>query len=131
LAAVISALITETPRPDSWSEYPRSPEVLEVLAKLQKTKQELIKVQRRQEIALPAWLERDFVGLVEMWALGEEFGVQWSELCENTSLDEGDIVRMLRRTIDVLWQIPQVPHLSETLKNKAKQAIALMKRFPI
>jgi superfamily II RNA helicase len=88
-------------------------------------------VQRRQEIALPAWLERDFVGIVEMWALGEEFGVQWGELCENTSLDEGDIVRMLRRTIDVLWQIPQVPHLSETLKNKAKQAIALMKRFPI
>ncbi len=131
LAAVISALITETPRPDSWTEYPRSPEVLQILAKLQKTKQELIKVQRSHEIALPAWLERDFVGLVETWALGEEFGVEWGELCDNTSLDEGDIVRMLRRTIDVLWQIPQVPGLSDTLKVKAREAIALMKRFPI
>jgi superfamily II RNA helicase len=37
----------------------------------------------------------------------------------------------LRRTIDLLWQVPQVPHISETLKGNAKQAVTMMKRFPI
>jgi superfamily II RNA helicase len=65
--------------------------------------------------------------LVEQWALG----LTWDELCRQTSLDEGDLVRLLRRTIDLLWQVPQVPHISETLKRNAKQAVAMMKRFPI
>ncbi|MGL4879651.1 MAG: hypothetical protein ACRC8K_01120, partial [Waterburya sp.] len=41
------------------------------------------------------------------------------------------IVRMLRRTVDVLSQIPQIPNISTTLSNNAKEATAMMKRFPI
>jgi len=48
-----------------------------------------------------------------------------------TSLDEGDIVRLLRRTIDILWQIPQIPRVSPYLRENANRAIALLKRFPI
>ena len=58
-------------------------------------------------------------------------GIEWNELCEATNLAEGDIVRMLRRTIDVLWQIPQIPNISGTLLNNARDAISSMKRFPI
>lgn len=131
LGAVISALITETPRPDSWTRYQSSEEVLAALGKLQTIRKQLFKIQRRYDVVFPVWLERDFVGLVEAWTLGEQFGLTWNELCENTSLDEGDLVRLLRRTIDVLWQIPQVPGISESLKMNAKEAIVLMKRFPI
>ena len=67
------------------------------------------------------------MGLVEQWALGGD----WQELCENTSLDEGDLVRLLRRTVDILWQIPQTPGISGYLITTAKEAIALLKRFPI
>lgn len=127
LAAVVGALIMETPRPDSWTNYLLSPEVAQILNNLQKTRQELIKIQHRYDIAMPVWLERDLISIVEQWALG----IEWAELCQNTSLDEGDIVRLIRRTIDILWQIPQIPGIPGILIDKAKYAIAQMKRFPV
>ena len=67
------------------------------------------------------------MALVEQWALG----VEWPELCANTSLDEGDVVRILRRTLDFLSQIPHVPYLPEPLKRNAHRAIQLLDRFPV
>jgi DSHCT (NUC185) domain len=32
-------------------------------------------------------------------------GVSWRELCRDTSLDQGDVCRMLRRTVEVLRQV--------------------------
>lgn len=140
LAAAVSALITETPRMDTYSSYMPSEPVLEVLGflriesytdmegvNLREIRRNLIKSQNRYELAIPVWLERDLLGIVEQWALG----IEWDELCKNTSLDEGDLVRMLRRTVDVLWQIPQIPGVSHKLRQNASNAIASIKRFPI
>ena len=87
----------------------------------------LNQTQRRYQITIPVWLELELMGLVEQWALGTD----WQVLCENTSLDEGDLVRLLRRTIDLLWQIPQIPGVAENLKMTAQEAILQLKRFPI
>ena len=78
-------------------------------------------------MALPVWLEDELVGLIEQWALEAE----WSQVCSNTNLDEGDLVRMLRRTLDILSQLPHVPHLSDALKRNAIRAIQIMDRFPV
>jgi superfamily II RNA helicase len=78
-------------------------------------------------VALPVWLEYELIGIVEQWALG----VEWTQLCANTSLDEGDIVRILRRTVDILSQIPYVPPVRESLKRNAIRAIQLLDRFPV
>jgi superfamily II RNA helicase len=78
-------------------------------------------------LAIPVWLESKFIGLVEQWTLGQE----WNKVCENTSLDEGDLVRIFRRTVDVLWQIPQIPGIGGELRENAKKAIVAMKRFPV
>ena len=75
----------------------------------------------------PIWLEYDLVGMVEQWALQ----VDWVTLCSNTSLDEGDIVRILRRTLDVLSQIPHVPYISDNLRTTAREAKEIMNRFPV
>jgi superfamily II RNA helicase len=40
-------------------------------------------------------------------------------------------VRMLRRTVDMLSQIPHIPHISDALKTTAKQAVQLIDRFPV
>ena len=55
----------------------------------------------------------------------------WRDLCASTSLDEGDIVRILRRTLDFLAQIPHVPHLPNQLKTTAIAAIRDINRFPV
>ena len=136
LAATVCALITETPRADVWSDFPPPPEVLEVLgvnkstessSAIREIRTRLFQVQRRHGVGLPVWREYGLVGLCEQWALG----MNWQDLCDSVSLAEGDIVRMLRRTVDVLSQIPQIPNISSTLSNNAREANAMMKRFPI
>lgn len=134
LAAAASALITEPLRPDTWTNYPPPQEVLEAFRRtelqginLREIRRQLYQAQARYDIAIPVWLDTQLMGAVEQWTLGTE----WNELCDNTSLDEGDIVRLLRRTIDLLWQVPQIPGISLYLKSQAKIAIAMMKRFPI
>lgn len=127
LAGIVCALVTETPRPDSWTNYAPSEESTLALKNLRGLRRQLFQLQRRYGVALPIWLEYDLIGLVEQWALG----VTWIDLCKNTSLDEGDIVRMLRRTIDMLSQIPHVPPLPNSIKQNAIRAIQLLDRFPV
>jgi superfamily II RNA helicase len=127
LAATCCALVSETPRPESWTNYPLSPEVDAVISSLRSVKKGLIQVQYRYHVNLPLWLESELVGLVEKWALGEK----WLELCQNTSLDEGDLVRMIRRTLDLLSQISRVPNLADSLKKNAIRAIQLIDKFPV
>uniref|UniRef100_UPI0026227C54 hypothetical protein n=1 Tax=uncultured Thermosynechococcus sp. TaxID=436945 RepID=UPI0026227C54 len=55
----------------------------------------------------------------------------WNELCAETNLDAGDIVRLLRRTLDFLAQIPHAPHTSPQLRQSAQQARYLLDRFPV
>lgn len=140
LAAVCAALITEeSGRTDSWTEYVLSPEVEQILtgSRLRSLRQRLNQVQRRYQkktpmLMPPVWLERDLIAIVEKWT-SDEGGVQvsWLELCSHTSLDEGDVVRMLRRTLDFLSQVPRLPHLSKQLRRNGRLAMDMMKRFPI
>ncbi|NJL43224.1 MAG: RNA helicase, partial [Pseudanabaena sp. SU_2_4] len=127
LATVCAAIVTENNRPDTWTDLGISPAVEEALGSLRRTKHQLIKMQQRQMLTIPVWLEYDLVGIVEQWALGME----WVVLCSHTSLDEGDVVRILRRTIDLLCQIPHAPKLSNQLIQNAKRAIQLIDRFPV
>jgi superfamily II RNA helicase len=126
-AAACAALVTENSRPDSWCNYRLSPMVEESLEGLRSIRRALIREQHRRQVIVPVWMEYDLVGLVEQWASE----VEWTELCENTSLDEGDIVRVLRRTLDVLSQIPHVPYLPDILRTNARVARDLMNRYPI
>ena len=136
LAAALSALITEPLRPETWTNYQCSLEVLDCFKTplpnhpdltLREIRRKLYQAQSHHDITIPVWLETQLLGLVEQWAMG----LEWQQLLENTSLDEGDLVRLFRRTIDVLWQIPQIPHIPSSLIGKAREAIALLKRFPI
>ena len=142
LAAAVAALISEPPRGDIWCEFPPPPEVLEALgikkregeteedsytSSLRQIRPHLFQVQHRNGVNFPIWREYELIGLAEQWALG----IEWNDLGESTNLAEGDIVRTLRRTIDVLLQIPQIPNISSTLLNNARDAVSAMKRFPI
>ena len=50
---------------------------------------------------IPAGLDKKYAGIVEAWALG----ASWQELIENSGMDEGDIVRLLRSSLDLLVQV--------------------------
>ena len=46
-------------------------------------------------------------------------------------MDEGDVVRIIRRTMDVLSQIQYCESLSSKLKNNAKLTLKAINRFPV
>jgi len=85
-------------------------------------------------------LSYDLAGVVEAWACE----TPWSTLLNGVSLDEGDIVRLLRRTIDLLRQIANLGTssglgwsrrvaalVSSQLVMNAKRALTLIDRYPV
>ena len=58
-------------------------------------------------------------------------GTSWSDVIANTSLDEGDVVRILRRTVDLLAQVPYCEAISEQLRTNARAALKAINRFPV
>ena len=127
LAAVLEAISTEVNRPDLWSGYPPPPAADEALHDLRGIRRELLRQQEQAEVVVPVWYEAELMGLVQAWAKG----VSWNDLISNSSLDEGDVVRIMRRTVDLLAQIPYCEAVSEQLRTNARQALKAITRFPV
>lgn len=128
LAGAVAALVTEPPRSGTFSRVDPSDVVMDALGSLKRIRRHLFQCQRRHQVFhMPIWLEDDLSGLVEQWALE----IEWEDLENSTSLDSGDLVRLTRRTLDLLSQIPHAPHLSRHLKEGAREAQRMLDRFPV
>ncbi len=127
LAAVLEAISTEVNRPDIWSGYSIPVHAEEVMQDLYVIRRELLMAQQRRNIDISAWWEPDLMGLVAAWASG----VNWNDLIANTSLDEGDVVRIIRRTIDLLSQVPYCESISQELRTNSRLALKAINRFPV
>ena len=84
-------------------------------------------LQQSSRIDMPLSLSFEIAALVESWASG----TSWDQIRRDTSLDEGDIARLFRRTAELLAQIPRTAHLPESLKATAKKANDVVNRPPI
>ncbi|UFP94437.1 DEAD/DEAH box helicase [Gloeobacter morelensis] len=127
MAGLAAALVSEPPRPNTWATVTPSAQVEEAIGALQQTRRNLVRLQRRQQVLIPVWLEERLVGLVELWAKGAD----WQTLCASTNLDEGDLVRLLRRTADLLRQVPHVPYLTDSVRQTCAESQRLLDRFPV
>ena len=127
LAAVLEAISIDVNRPDLWSGYPPAPKAEEVFHDLSGIRRQLLREQERHDVLVPVWWNLELMGLVDAWARG----VAWSDVIANTSLDEGDVVRIMRRTIDLLSQIPYCEVISHQLKSNARIALQSINRFPV
>ncbi len=127
LAGVLEGISTEVNRPDLWSGFISSPQSTEAFNDLSGIRRELNSHQERCQIDIPICWSPELMGLVEAWG----HGVSWSELIANTSLDEGDVVRIIRRTIDLLSQIPHCEAISKQLRDNARLALKAINRFPV
>ena len=127
LAAVFEAISTEVNRPDLWCGFPPPPAAEEAMHDLSGLRRELLRAQERAGVVVPAWWEPELMGLVEAWARGEA----WPDLIANTSLDEGDVVRIMRRTVDLLAQVPYCEAITDQLRSHSRQALKAINRFPV
>lgn len=91
-----------TPCPQgTYVAYTPSVEVMECIEGLSDRAENLDDVQASHGLSFPVSLDSGICGLVEAWAEGEE----WNALMANTSLDPGDVFRILRRTVELLRQV--------------------------
>jgi len=127
LAAVFEAISTEVNRPGLWSDYPIPSKAEEAINDLSGIRRELLIAQESSQVVIPVWWEPELMGLVDAWARGES----WTVLISNTSLDEGDVVRIMRRTVDLLSQVPYCEAVSDQLRKNSRLALKAINRFPV
>ncbi|THU70239.1 hypothetical protein C4D60_Mb08t22930 [Musa balbisiana] len=131
LAAACGSLVSEGIKVRPWKSnsyiYEPSSIVIDVIYLLEEQRISLIQIQDKYGVKIPCELDSQFSGMVEAWASG----LTWREIMMDCAMDEGDLARLLRRTIDLLAQIPKLPDIDPLLQNNALLASSVMDRAPI
>ena len=127
LGAVIQSICVEARRPDLWCNFKPSRNVFDIFDELEGLKKLILTKQNKFLIDMPVILEKESIGIISEWANGR----QWKDIIFNTSLDEGDVVRVIRRTIDLLSQIQYCTGVSNKLKKNAKLTLKAINRYPV
>ncbi|HEY9733821.1 MAG TPA: DEAD/DEAH box helicase [Drouetiella sp.] len=123
-SAVMTALVTEDSRQNENSRTRVSPQVELVLGEINTLARKLWRLQREMEVDIPVSFAPTFSGLTEMWAQG----CSWDEIRMATSFDEGDVVRSLRRTLDLCRQFMRAPGMKPQIIALATAAETLLAR---
>jgi superfamily II RNA helicase len=129
LAAVVSAIVSgdAVSKLTASSAYPPSLSVSEAISQLEDVRSELSLAQIQAGIDFPLWLDPSLSGVVEAWASG----LGWAEVTGDCNLDDGDVARLLMRTVDALRQAAFCDHLLPPLRSAARTAARRMNRPPI
>jgi superfamily II RNA helicase len=127
LAAVATALATEETRPGVFVNAPISHATRAALVEVRRAVRRVWRVQRRRGVEIPADSSEVGAPLTQLWAEG----APWETVTRATDLDEGSIVQMMRRTLDLLRQIPEAPGLPEELAALATVAARAIDRPPV
>ncbi|KAL3824204.1 hypothetical protein ACJIZ3_020233 [Penstemon smallii] len=131
LAALCGSLVSEgiklRPSKNNSFVYEPSTTVMNVVEFLDEQRSSLLQLQDKHGVKIPCYLDSQFSGMVEAWASG----LTWREIMMECAMDEGDLARLLRRTIDLLAQIPKLPDVDPLLQSIAVKASSVMDRPPI
>jgi superfamily II RNA helicase len=123
-AAVLTALVSEESRIENAVSVKYSPSVDMVLEKLIRLGRKIFRLQRDFDIEIPIEFAPTFSGLSQMWAEG----ANWEDIRHSTQFDEGDVVRALRRTVDLCRQYMRAPNVPEDVVNLCMKTEPLLAR---
>lgn len=84
-----------------------------------------IQKQRNFGIERQIPLNTNLSNLVYRWV---EENCDWESLIKNCFLDDGDVLRALRRTLDLTKQIANLPNISKEIKATAQEAAKIIER---
>ncbi|XP_027359744.1 DExH-box ATP-dependent RNA helicase DExH15 chloroplastic isoform X1 [Abrus precatorius] len=131
LAAVCASLVSEGIKVRPWKNnsyiYEPSATVVNFIRLLDEQRSALLAIQDKHGVTISCCLDTQFCGMVEAWASG----LTWREIMMDCAMDDGDLARLLRRTIDLLVQVPKLPDIDPLLQRNAKAASDIMDRPPI
>lgn len=127
LASVICAITTEDLRADIYPQIPISQATRKALNQIKNIKRNLDKAQKDNDIETPMYINSYYSAMIEMWVNGAE----WESIADKIEMGEGDIVRVFKRTVDVLRQFCVISNIPEGLCFTAREAINGILREPI
>ena len=127
LASVICALVTEDLRTDVYPNQPISKNTRKALNRIKEVRKKIAILQRDYDINTEMYINSYYSPLMEQWVLE----TPWEDIAKQVDSSEGDIVRIFKRTVDVLRQLTILPNLSEELKANAKTAITAILKEPV
>lgn len=127
LASVVCAITTEDLRIENFPLIPISQDVRKTLNQIKNIRRNIEKSQKDNEIETPMYINSYFSALIEMWVNGAE----WETIIGQVEMGEGDIVRIFKRTVDVLRQLCAISNVPEALVFTAREAITGILREPI
>ncbi len=123
-AAVATAIVTEDSRPEDVSWAKVDPAVEMALERVGKIARKVYVLQRDFNIDIAVEFSPLFCGLSQMWAQG----ARWEDIRHATYHDEGIVVRIFRRTVDLCRQIAIAPNSPADMSELAASAERLMAR---
>lgn len=127
LSAVICSITTEDMRVDNYAAIPLSPKVRKTLNLIRNIRRKVDKVQKNNNVDEPMYINSFYAPLIEMWVNGAE----WQSIIDEVDIGEGDIVRIFKRTVDVLRQLCTIDNIPDWLVFTAREAIDSIQREPI
>ena len=118
LAAVMSSIAHDDDRPGA---FPRiSNGLSSLLGQVRKLAESLSPFEE------PPLLRADIAAVTEQWIADPN--LTWIGLCKKTTMAEGDIYRLLARTLEFLSQLHTLKSTHPSLADCASQAIAVLRR---
>ncbi len=127
LASVICALVTEDLRADVYPNQPISRNTRQALNKIKEIRKKTAIIQRDYDINTEMYINSYYSPLMEQWVMG----TPWEDIAKQAESSEGDIVRIFKRTVDLLRQLTILPNISEELKQSAKNAVTSILKEPV
>ena len=127
LASVICALVTEDVRTEVYPDAPISKNTRKALNKIKEIRKKTAMLQRDYDIDTQMYVNSYYSPLIEQWVQG----TPWEDIAKQADSSEGDIVRIFKRTVDVLRQLTILPYINENLKQNAKSAMTAILKEPI
>lgn len=126
-AAAISSLVVSESRGSNKVFAHPSANVYDAIESMRSIARKVLQTQRQFRIDKPTDTNAEFSPIIEAWTKGDE----WDQITTMTNLDDGDIIRALRRTLDLVKQINRAPNLNPAIQKLAKETIPLMEREPV
>ena len=124
LAGLITALVGEEARGHDTMRIRVSPQVELALENAYKMQRKILRLQKEFDVEMPIELGPHQSGLTEMWAQG----ATWHAIRNATPNDEGDVVRSLRRTLDLTRQYIRAAGMPEPIVDRCRTVEILLNR---
>ncbi len=124
LAGLISCFVIGEGRARDKDYADASSLALDLSKNVQNVARKVIKAQRNAGIYKPVDFNTNISAVVERWSQG----ITWEELIKDSRIDEGDILRAIRRTVDLARQISKAPNIPSPLQSQAAEVVRALER---